>query len=157
MALGFSLNWDKADGDKQVAHAVLDFLEDRRILFANSHVENEVFCVRSANAAREFLTDQLSKAKPGKSLAASLKAMRTSFRRFVEAAGDDGRNFRYSHHFGDIDGLSLALGELRGQVGLHVAYIAYYYSLEVEGELVEILPSFASDDDDDLSKPPQLH
>jgi hypothetical protein len=145
-ALGLSLNWEKVDGDKQIAQRVVSFLEDRRILYFDFHAENESFCVQSANAAREFLTEQLGQAKPGKSLASSLKAMRSAFRHFVDVGGSHGENFWKLSRSGSMGPLSMALGELRGRVGLHVALISYYYGLEVEDDLAAILPQLEAED-----------
>lgn len=154
-AFGLSLNWEKVDGDKQIARNVITFLEDRRILFADYHGENEVLCVRSAIEARNFLTDQISQAKPGRSLDASLRAMRTSFRHFVELGGFDGHNFGRHRYVSDLDPLSLALGALRSEVGLQILLIAYYYGLEVEDELAAILPVIADDEPDELESSTQ--
>jgi hypothetical protein len=67
-------------------------------------------CADSATQIRNFLTKELTNAKPGKSLEASLRAIRTACRNFVEAAGPDARNFRYQNG-PQTDRFSLALGE----------------------------------------------
>jgi hypothetical protein len=146
-AFGFSLNWEKVSGDKDVARRVITFLEDRRLLFGERHTEDQMHCIDSAVAIRRFLTDELTNAKPGKSLEASLRAMRTACRNFVEAAGPDGRNFRYQdgRH---TDRFSLALGELHTLVGLQLAVIANQYGIEVEDDLAQILPPDVSADSD---------
>ncbi len=146
-AFGFSLNWEKVPGDEEVARRVITFLEDRRLLFGERHSEDELHCVRSAIEIRRFLTEELAKAKPGRSLAESLRAMRTAMRAFVDAAGPDASNFRYYHgHM--TDRFSLALGELRSRVGLHLAVIADQYGIDVEPDLAQILPPDVSDDND---------
>lgn len=146
-AFGFSLNWEKVPGDEHVARRVVTFLEDRRLLFGERHVEDELHCVHSAIEIRRFLTEELTKAKPGRSLAESLRAIRTSMRAFVDAAGPDARNFRY-HHGHMTDRFSLALGELRSLVGLHLAVIADQYGIDVEPDLAQILPPDVSADND---------
>ena len=146
-AFGFSLNWEKVPGDKEVALRVVTFLEDRRLLFGERHSEDELDCVHSAVDIRRFLTEELTKAKPGRSLAESLRAMRAAMRAFVEAAGPNARNFRY-HHGHMTDPFSLALGELRGLIGLHLAVIAHQYGIEVEPDLARILPPDISADND---------
>ena len=97
-------------------------------------MEDEQYCVDSANQIRHFLTDQLSQAKPGKSLATSIAAIRAAVRAFVEDAGGEARNFRYHRNDAMADEFSVALGELRSRVGLHVALIADHYGIEVEDE-----------------------
>jgi hypothetical protein len=44
------------------------------------------------------------------------------------------------------DEFSLALGELRSRVGLHVALISGQYGIEVEPGLAQILPPEVEDD-----------
>lgn len=138
-AFGFSLNWVKVPGDAEVARRVVAFLDDRRLLFGDHHSEGELHCVRSAIEIRQFLYDELARAKPGKSLEQSLRAMRAAIRAFVDAAGLNAVNFRYQHgHM--TDSFSLALGELRSLIGLHLAVIAEQYGIDIEDELAQILP-----------------
>ncbi len=59
-AFGYSLNWEMVDGDDKIARAVIGFLEDWRLLFADRHIEDEMQCVASALEIREFLTDQIA-------------------------------------------------------------------------------------------------
>lgn len=146
-AFGFSLNWEKVPGDEDVARRVITFLEDRRLLFGERHAEDELDCVHSAIEIRHFLTEELARAKPGRSLAESLRAIRTAMRAFVDAAGPDARDFRYYHgHM--TDHFSLALGELRSRVGMHLAVIADQYGIEVEPDLARILPPDVAADND---------
>ena len=51
---GFSVNWEKVPGDKEVARRVVTFLEDRRLLFGERHREDELHCVLSATEIRKF-------------------------------------------------------------------------------------------------------
>jgi hypothetical protein len=134
-------------GDDEVARRVVTFLEDRRLLFGERHFEDELHCVHSAIEIRRFLTDELTKAKPGRSLAESLRAMRVAMRAFVDAAGLNARYFSYHDQVG-IDRFSLALGELRSLVGLHLALISDQYAIEMEPDLAQILPPDTSADDD---------
>jgi Family of unknown function (DUF6650) len=143
---GFSVNWERFPGDREVALQVITFLEDRRVLFGKRHMEDEMYCVGSANQIRHFLTSQLSQAKAGKSLATSIRAIRAAMREFVDAAGPGARNFRYKRDGAMTDEFSLALGELRSFVGLQVALIAHHYDIEVEDELAQILPPALDDD-----------
>jgi hypothetical protein len=73
--------------------------------------------------------------------------MRTAMRAFVDAAGPDACNFRY-HHGHMTDRFSLALGELRSRVGLHLAVIAGQHGIEVEPDLAQILPPDVAADND---------
>jgi hypothetical protein len=138
-AFGFSLNWEKVPGDVKVARRVVTFLEERRLLFGDNHSEDELPCVRSALEIRRYLYDELAKAKPGKSLEQSMRAMRAAMRAFIDAAGPNAVNFRY-HHAHMTDSFSLALGELRSLIGLHLAVIVDQYGIDLDDELAQILP-----------------
>jgi hypothetical protein len=118
-AFGFSLNWEKVPGDEDVARRVITFLEDRLLIFGERHGRNPGYCVLSAVEVRRYLTDELAKAKPGRSLAESLRAMRVALRAFVAAAGPE-----VDFDADRTDSFSVALGELRSLIGLHVAVIA---------------------------------
>jgi hypothetical protein len=148
--LGFGLNWERTAGDERIARAVLTFLEDRRLLFGDRHVEDEAHCVVSALECRRFLTDQITEASPGAPLEVTLKAMRAAFRQFVEGAGPDGVHFQGGRSMHAADPFSLALGDLRSRVGDGIAKIAWRYDLEVDYELARILPP-ADDDGADSS------
>lgn len=66
---------------------MVTFLEDRRLLYSYRDMEDEVHCIRSALAIREFLTNELASHSVGRSLGASLRAMRAGCRAFLEKAG----------------------------------------------------------------------
>jgi len=148
---GVSMTWSKAVGDERVARRVLAFLEDRRVLFGQRHLEDEWHCVRSAQEIRVFLTEQIGAAETSAELAASLRAMRAASRKFIDAAGPRAENFRawggdQSTHFG------LALGDLRTLFGLQVARISATYGISIDPELASICPPVDNGDDpQDLS------
>lgn len=144
------IQWQRTAGDREVSRKVVTFLEDRRLLFGDRHVEDEGHCIASALQIRAFLTDQITDAKPGKELEASLRAMRAACRRFVEVGGPQGRNFIRSHYSYEADGFSLAIGDLRTAIGYQLAVILSQYPLPVEHGLASILPP-ADDDGQDLS------
>lgn len=145
-AFGLRINWEKAPGDAAVARRVVTFLEDRRLLFGVRHCEDELHCVQSAIEIRRFLTNEVTKAEPG-SLVESLRAMRAAMRMFVDAAGPNATYYRHREPTG-TDRFSLALGELRTLMGLHLAVIADQYGIAVEPDLAQILPPPVSAHDD---------
>lgn len=141
------LQWETVEGDKQVARRVINYLEDRRILFGNRHTEDQRHCLASALQIREYITKQINAANPGKTLEQTLKAMRAAFRKFVDAAGPDAIYFSSYHGSHQADPFSLALGDLRTSVGMYIAMIAGNFNIKVDDELASILPP----DDDDPS------
>lgn len=145
--LGFGIDWERTQGDERIARYVVGFLEDRRLLFADRHVEDEAHCVASALECRALLTGLLAEANVGQHLETSLKAMRASFRKFVERGGPDGRDFQHHHANYEADPFSLALGDLRSQIGEQLARIAWRYDIEIDELLATILPPDADQDD----------
>jgi hypothetical protein len=146
-AFGFSLNWEKVPGDEDVARRVITFLEDRLLIFGERHARDAWYCVHSAQEVRHFLTNELTKAKPGRSLDESLRAIRSYLRAFVAAAGPEA-DFGADDRADVTARFSLALGELRSLIGLHVAVIADQYGIEVEPDLKQIFPPDISADND---------
>ena len=144
-AFGLSVDWERIDGDEATACRLVAFLEDRRLLFGPRHCKDELHCVRSALEIRAFLTNEIANGTVGRSLSASLRAMRAGCRAFVEAAGPDGCNFRHRDAV-NTDWFSLALGEMRALFGVQLAVVAASYDLDVEPELRTIMPP-ATDDD----------
>ncbi|HMK09274.1 MAG TPA: DUF6650 family protein [Anaerolineales bacterium] len=133
-----SAQWEKVPGDEDVARRVLIVLEDRRLLFGQRHMEDESECVASALAIREMLTRELQEAKPGKDLALSLRSMRGACRRFVDAGGPGGHEFRGSWSGNPV--FWTALGELRALMGQQIGLIADKYEIDLEPELASIIP-----------------
>lgn len=144
------IQWQKTTGDREVARTVVTFLEDRRLLFGDRHVEDEGHCVASALEIRAFLTEQITSSKPGRELEGCLRSMRGACRRFIDAGGPHGQRFLRSQFPYEADGFSLALGDLRTTVGFQLAIILSQYNLPIEPELGSILPP-ADEDDQDLS------
>ncbi len=142
---GFSLpwggiQWENTEGDEEIARQTIQFLEDRRVLFnIPPHAENAIDAYGSVLQIRKFLTDQIMKSRPGKSVEQCLRAMRTACRAFVssdlgnpspdgEIAGDDLIRWHRS------------LGEFRARMGDQIALLVSNYDLPLEAELAEILP-----------------
>ncbi|GAA1664188.1 hypothetical protein GCM10009733_072430 [Nonomuraea maheshkhaliensis] len=144
----FGVEWQKKSTDHTIAHEVIVFLEDRRLLFGDRHVEDERFCISSALQIRAFLTEQLRRYDMGRELHLALKAMRAAFRHFVDVAGPEGENFRYRMGSSGADRFGLALGDLRSRVGFFVAAIATQYEIAIDEDLSAILPPPPMDEDD---------
>lgn len=145
------VQWEKTKGDKAVASHVVTFLEDRRVLFGERHDEDEGHCIMSALEIRAFLTKQITDAKPGRELEASLRAMRAACRRFLDRGGPDGRDFQRGRFNGyETDPFSLALGDMRTTVGHQLALILSQYPMSVEPDLRGILPQ-GDEPEQDLS------
>ncbi|GAA3424584.1 hypothetical protein GCM10018953_17670 [Streptosporangium nondiastaticum] len=147
----FGIQWQKKDTDRKIAHEVIIFLEDRRLLFGDRHVDDEAHCVQSAIQIRAFITEQLKRHKMGRELCLALKAMRSACRHFVDVAGPQGENFGYRMGPIGANRFGLALGDLRAQMGFYIATIATQYKIEVDDDLSTILPPPPKDEDGDPS------
>jgi hypothetical protein len=147
-AYGLSAQWEFVEDDRDLARALILFLEDRRVLFGVRHLEDEYECVRSALDIRKELHGLLLRAKSGKQLEASMRAIQAACRDFVTAGGRDGERFRGGFVAAGMDPFASALAELRVRVGIHVGLVAdFYQSIELGLELASIVPRAEYDDD----------
>lgn len=133
------LSWELTKTDKQVAQQVVTFLEDRRLLFGERHMEDELLCYRSAGAIRAYLTDQMQVLKEASPLRHSLGMMRAACRRFMDRGEPGGMGFERRHVYGP-DGFGYALGDLRTAIGVQLAAILSQFPMKVEAGLMQILP-----------------
>jgi hypothetical protein len=145
------LSWEAPEAEAAVARRVIRFLEDRRVLYNPSELEQPQHCVMSVIEIRRFLTEQLGDLAEG-DLASRLAAIRCACRKFLDSSRyPDGRPMSIPHgmfHGGYSEWVfTTALGELRGVVGVLIAEIAGQYHLDVEGDLVSILPADPAADD----------
>ena len=138
---GISWNPDKTEGD--VARQVIVYLEDRRVLYVPSEMEDPSHCVESVIQIREFLTSRISDLPENAELSQSLRAMRAACRKFLDKVGSkNGDPIRYGairNHWASWE-FNSAVGELRGVFGVQIAKIAVSYGINVEDGLASILP-----------------
>lgn len=146
----FGVSWNPPKTEKVVAKEVIAFFEDRRVLYNPSELEMPDHCVQSVMEIRNFLTGKIGALDKGE-LCDSLKAMRASCRKFMDAVGANPDTVKYGHHQGHWASwvFNSALGEMRGVFGIHTAKIAAMYGLDVEEDLAKILP--IGDDEWDIS------
>jgi hypothetical protein len=142
---GLGAKWEFGKANKDIARRTIRFLEDRRLLFGprGQHPNDPRDCVRSAEAIRQFLSEQLQQHDPGIKLARALQEMRAACRRFLDIAARDPQNFRL-----DAPGFLVAVGELRSTFGFYVAALADRYNLDVDDDLRQILPPSAEEPED---------
>lgn len=144
----FGVSWNPPAAEVTVARRVIQFLEDRRVLYNPYHLEVPDQCVHSVVEIRKFLTAELGNLKPDSELVPHLRTIRAACRKFLDDVNlDRGRPRppRFYHGYGDVE-LFVALGEFRGAMSPHVAAIAVRYGIDIEGDLAKILP--AGDDEE---------
>ena len=141
----FGISWNPTPAEVTVARRVIAFLEDRRVLFAPSEMEDADHCVQSILQIRHELTAEIQQLPAESDLSGTLRGMRAACRKFLEVA--DEKSARV-YTFGGFRSwvFNQALGELRGALGLHVAKLATQYGLDVEADLATILPVADTDD-----------
>jgi hypothetical protein len=132
------VSWTPPPDESEVAKKLLVFLEDRRVLFMPYDMEVGLYVLRSVKEIRTRLTKNLEQVERKSTLGESIAAMRASCRKFMTQTQDDPMDRRHWHMEGMI---WQALGELRAIFGLHIARIACAYDLEIEEQLMPILPA----------------
>ena len=141
---GGGLSWNPPILDIDIARRLITFLEDRRSLYAPYDAETASYVVDSIFKMRERFTADLEQLERTSPLAKSLVAMRSACRKFIdEVEGvDTGPMWRRSRIWdSDERRFFVALGELRGTLGILIAQIAVRYGIDVEETLVSIFPA----------------
>lgn len=138
----FGVSWTPPESERDIAKRIIAELEDRRVLYNPSEMEMPEHCVTSVIQIRRLLSHELGTSEDGSSLAGSLRAMRSTCRKFLDTVGADERIVKYGAspgHYANWE-FNSAVGELRGVFGVHLAQIATQYGLDIEDDLASILP-----------------
>jgi hypothetical protein len=137
------VSWKPRESEIAKAKRVVAYLEDRRVLFNPSSLEDPQHCVRSVVEIRQFLTRELGDVTDGSPMKACLRAMRAASRKFLDQIQESSADvFRFGWHHGHPASWEFpaSLGELRGVFGVHLAQLAALYHLDVEDNLAAIFP-----------------
>ena len=137
------VQWERKDDDREIARRVLNHLADRRMLWKDFSAEIEEHCVASANRVREQIGTHLDNPEISDGLTQQLRLLQRLFRDFVDQVGPTGDDWH--RHWSPVgtDPLSMALGRLRGLVGVQIGQLAAQYDLDVSEELATIVPDQA--------------
>jgi len=142
-------SWEAPTPETEIAQTIINFFEDRRVLFNPYELEVPRHCVDSVREMRRFLTDRLAGMPDEEGLPANVRAMRAACRRFLDTVEQNGGRVIIGNAF--ESGLNAwiffsALGELRAAIGLHLSILAARYQLSINGDLTKILPPAADAD-----------
>ena len=109
------------------------------MLWKDFSLEIEEHCFRSADIARQQIGQFLDNPEISAGLTAKMKAIQRAFRDFMDGAGDDQQ---WGHRYAGTgtDRLSVALGTLRGLVGVQLGELAALYEVDVAGDLATVVP-----------------
>lgn len=137
------LQWaDPGPSDTEIIREFLAFLEDRRVLYNPHDLEVAGQVEHSIHEIREQCTKTLQKLPPKAFAVMPIRSIRAAGRRF-----HDDRNEAFRFFEGDFPsregtpGFFTALGGFRASVGQQVALLSAHYDLDIEGDLVAVIPT----------------
>jgi len=139
----FGISWNPPVAECNTAKRIIRFLEDRRVLYNPSEMENPIHCVQSIFEIRKFLNTELQSLSEKSKLFDPIKAMRISCRKFLDKMNvEDDRFLDHASTWGHWASWTFAsaLGELRGNFGIMISQIATLYGIDVEDDLASIIP-----------------
>jgi hypothetical protein len=130
----FGVSWNPPESQRDIVRQIFIFLEDRRALYndfaheLNHEVSKSVFAIRSELTAALKRLPENSEATP------CFKAMRAACREYLD-------NARPSGFSGGPFSFMTELGKLRAIIGIQVSYLAVKYGIDVDGELMRVIPA----------------
>jgi hypothetical protein len=139
----FGLSWNPPEDRRRIVRGLVAFLEDRRALYADFHMEYSPWVEKSVLEMRSVLTKTLKSCPEDGELTGPIRGMRSACRKFLDRMAYPGslRMNMYPHEALMWE----ALGELRGMFGLHLARLCAEYGVDVEPELAAIFPDSDAD------------
>jgi hypothetical protein len=139
----FGVSWNPPEDKREIVRRLVAFLEDRRALYADLHMEYGPWVEKSVLEMRAELTNTLKSCPDDEQLTGPLRAMRAACRKFLDQMGHPNSRRRMS--FPHEAMMWQALGELRGAFGLRLARLCTAFGVDVEQELASIFPASESD------------
>lgn len=142
----FGISWTPAKLEIETARKVLNFLDNRRVLYVVHELESPTNCIKSILEIREYLVGQLSDLDNNSELANILKAMLDACINFLNRVQEqyyfDKEEGNIKHNLNEHEKIHFynAMGELRATMGILIAMIIVVYSLSYEGKLINIFP-----------------
>lgn len=134
----FGIQWNAPAIESDEGKNVILFLEDKRVLFNPSHMEDAEHCALSVIELRSELTKHLQALPNGSNLASALKQMRKACQAFSNRIGHP--KFSSFDSAVQTSFLKRELTKLRENFGLPVANVAVAYGLDVDDGLASIIP-----------------
>lgn len=132
------VQWQTSKSELACAKSVINYLEDRRVLYNPTELEMPHHCLNSVNEIMHFLTSEIDGLKDQSNLKLNLKIMRAACRRFLDSSPEPVNRFPNSY---DSWVFYSNLGELRGVFGLCLREIVLNFELAVENDLAMIMPA----------------
>jgi hypothetical protein len=132
----FGVSWNPPESEREIVRETFIFLEDRRALYNDFAHEIDHEVTESVLAIRNELTAALKRLPEGSEAVPSFKSMRAACRDYLDSTRGDGQGHRWNGPFSFMT----QLGGLRAIIGVHVAYLSVKFGIDIDGELVRIVP-----------------
>lgn len=136
----FGVSWDPPESERKVVREIFVFLEDRRALYNDFAHEINQEVTESIHAIRTELTAALKRIHEGSEAESSFKAMRAACREYLDST--QGR----SRSWGGPFSFMTQLGRFRTIIGTHIVYLSVKFGIDIDGELVRVIPPEFSDE-----------
>jgi len=130
----FGVSWNPPESEREVVRETFIFLEDRRALYNDFAHEIDHEVADSVLAIRAELTAALKRMPEDSKAVSSFKAMRAACREYLDST------CRHKGVWSLPFSFMTQLGRLRAIIGVHIVYLAVEYGIDIDGELVRIIP-----------------
>ncbi len=131
----YGLSWKPPESERKIIHRLIVFLEERPALYDALDLELFAWATDSILGIRNELTKTLQKLGDQSQAIPHLKAMRLACIQYLDQIqyleGPD--KLPWVNYF-------TWLGELRGVFGSQIAQLSAMYGVDLEGDIVKILP-----------------
>lgn len=134
--IGAGIEWDLSKSESEIIRHLINFLEDRRVLYNPYELESPHYVIQSILKIRHYLTETLNKLDKDSYLQHYIKAMRASCRKFLN-------KFPKGEPRGMIENNEAfaSLGEVRAIFGFYLADLSNRFKLDIEDDLKSIFPA----------------
>ena len=133
----FGVSWNPPESEREIVRETFIFLEDRRALYNDYAHELDHEVSKSVLAIRAELTKALKRLPEDSEATPCFKSMRAACREYL----DNTRPGPFGEQFEKPFSFMTELGKLRAMIGVQVAYLAVKYGIDVDGELVRVVPA----------------
>ncbi len=132
------IQWDAPPPAVKIARDLITELEDCRVLYAPTDLENADHCVQSVDQIRKMLTEALKELEYQSPLDKQIRRMRKAARRFMDRVEHQGFD-SFAEPVRDSI-LERELHELRHKFGDAIAEISVSYEVDVGNDLASTVP-----------------
>jgi hypothetical protein len=142
------VSWNPPIQEADIATALVNYLESRRVLFTPFHEERQDFALASVVEMRERLIDALGQLPRSSDLTLILRDMRDACQRFLSATqflDTPGRRERPNRSGGQSgrNEFTIALSSLRRDLSAPIARLSLRYGIDLDTDLATQVFRFA--------------